>query len=253
MVFVVRKRTQKRIEGTRESEWLRWPSFLLLGRNATGSARPSFSLLSGQANALRLGRMTPGMGGNRKMEKIKPALLGLIFAVLIGQAPWLRAGDIVGTVTVPKPDQVVVYVETVAGTFAAAHATMDQLKKVFVPFVLPVVKGSTVDFRNGDNLSHNVFGVGADEFNLGAFSMGGVRQHTFNKPGEVNILCNVHPEMEAHVLVLQNPYFARPESNGKFQIAGVPPGDYVIKAWYAGKTKKQSANVPATGSVTVTF
>jgi plastocyanin len=187
------------------------------------------------------------------MRKIKTALLPVMFVALIGQAPWLRAGDVVGTVTVPKPDQLVVYVETVAGTFPAEHATMDQLKKVFVPYVLPVVKGSTVEFRNGDNLAHNVFGVGVDEFQLGTFTQGGVREHTFNKPGEVSILCNVHPEMEAHVLVLQNPYFARPDSNGKFQIPGVPPGDYVVKAWYAGKTKKQNVKVPATASVTVTF
>ena len=187
------------------------------------------------------------------MGKIKSALLRVTFVVLIGQAPWLRAGDVVGTVAVPKPDQAVVYVETVAGTFVAGQATMDQKKIVFVPYVLPAVKGTTVEFRNGDSLSHNVFGVGADEFNLGAFSKGEVREHTFNKLGDVSILCNIHPEMEAHVLVLQNPYFARLDSNGKFQIASIPPGDYVIKAWYAGKTKKQNVKVPATGSVTVTF
>ena len=187
------------------------------------------------------------------MGKIKSALLRVTFVVLIGQAPWLRAGDVVGTVAAPKLDQVVVYVETVSGTFAPGRATMDQVKKVFVPYVLPVVKGTTVEFHNGDNLSHNAFGIGADEFQLGTFGQGGMREHTFNKSGEVSILCNVHPEMEAHVLVLQNPYFARPDSNGKFQIASVPPGDYVIKAWYAGKTKKQSVKVPATGSVTVTF
>jgi len=187
------------------------------------------------------------------MGEIKLALLLVIFVVLIGQAPWLRAGDVVGTVAAPKLDQVVVYVETVSGTFATGHATMDQKKIVFVPYVLPAVKGTTVEFRNGDSLAHNVFGVGADEFNLGAFSKGEVREHTFNKLGDVSILCNVHPEMEAHVLVLQNPYFAQPDSSGKFQIASVPQGDYVIKAWYAGKTKKQSVKVPATGSVTVTF
>lgn len=187
------------------------------------------------------------------MRKVKRALLLVILVALVGSAPWLKAGDVVGTVAVAKPDQVVVYVETVAGTFVPGHATMDQVKKVFVPYVLPVVKGTTVEFHNGDNLSHNAFGIGADEFNLGSFGQGGMREHTFSKPGEVSILCNVHPEMEAHVLVLQNPYFARPDSNGKFQIVRVPPGDYVIKAWYAGKTKKQSVKVPATGGVTVTF
>ena len=59
--------------------------------------------------------------------------------------------------------------------------------------------------------------------------------------------------MEAYVLVLQNPYFARPDSNGLFRIADVPAGEYVVKAWYRGKTKKQTVKVPATGSVSVTF
>jgi len=187
------------------------------------------------------------------MRMIKPALFAAVLATVIGHTSLSSAGDVVGVVTVPKPDQLVVYVETVQGTFPGQPATMDQVKKVFVPYVLPVVKGSTVEFRNGDNLAHNVFGIGADEFNLGAFNQGGVREHTFNKAGDVSILCNVHPEMEAHVLVLQNPYFARPDSTGKFQITGVPAGDYVITAWYAGKSKKQTVKVPATGSVTVTF
>ena len=187
------------------------------------------------------------------MRKIECALWAGLLVGVIAHSSWLSAGDVVGTLVVPKPDQLVVYVEMVAGTFPPGNATMDQKKLVFIPYVLPVTKGSTVEFRNGDSVAHNVFGVGADEFNLGAFDKGGVRQHTFEKLGDTNILCNVHPEMEAHVLVLQNSYFARPDSTGKFQIAGIPAGDYVIRAWYAGKTKKQSAKVPATGSVTVTF
>lgn len=163
------------------------------------------------------------------------------------------AGDLVGTITVPKPDQTVVFVDGVNGAFPATRAEMDQKGKVFTPYVLPVVKGSTVAFRNHDNLQHNVFSVGADEFNLGTFGSGDVREHTFNKLGDAAILCNVHPEMEAHVLVLSNPYFAQPDGNGKFHITGVPAGDYVIKAWYAGKIKKQNVKVPAGGSITVNF
>jgi hypothetical protein len=69
----------------------------------------------------------------------------------------------------------------------------------------------------------------------------------------VSLLCNIHPEMEAHVLVLQNPYFVRPNGSGEFRLAGVPPGDYVIKAWYDRKVKKQNVKVPGSGSVTVDF
>jgi plastocyanin len=162
-------------------------------------------------------------------------------------------GEIVGTLSVPKTERAVVYVETVTGAFHGDRAKMDQRNKLFTPFVLPVVKGTTVEFVNSDELQHNVFGVGAEEFNLGNWTKGITREHTFNKLGEVAILCNVHPEMEAYILVLQNPFFAQPDGSGKFRIAGVPPGDYVVKAWYSGKTKKQSVKVPATGSVTVAF
>jgi plastocyanin len=144
-------------------------------------------------------------------------------------------------------------VEAVTGAFHGEHAKMDQRNKLFIPYVLPVVKGATVEFINSDELQHNVFGVGADEFNLGNWTKGITREHTFDKLGEITILCNVHPEMEAYILVLQNPYFARPDNNGAFRIAGVPPGEYVVKAWYRGKTKKQTVKVPATGSVTVAF
>ena len=188
-----------------------------------------------------------------KSIALRGAQVLVVLAALLLPAGWLRAGDITGTVSVAKPDQAVVYVETVAGTFRAERARMDQQKKVFSPYVLPVVKGTPVEFINSDELLHNVFGVGADEFNLGNWTKGILREHTFNKLGEVAILCNVHPEMEAYILVLQNPYFAHPDSSGKFHISNVPPGEYVVKAWYRGKTKKQTVKVPPTGSVTVTF
>ena len=181
-----------------------------------------------------------------------PAPVLMVLAALLIPAA-LSAGDITGTLAVPKPDQVVVYVETVPGTFRGERTKMDQQNKLFLPYVLPVVKGATVEFHNSDELQHNVFGVGADEFNLGNWTKGILREHTFNKLGEVTILCNVHPEMEAYILVLQNPYFSRLDSAGKFHIPNVPPGEYVVKAWYRGKTKKQTVKVPATGTVNVTF
>lgn len=187
------------------------------------------------------------------MCKITDAGLRAGLIVLLLPACYLGAGDIVGTLAVPKPDRSVVYVEKVAGTFPAGRAKMDQRGKIFIPYVLPVVQGTTVEFHNSDSLQHNVFGVGGDEFNLGTYSQGAARERTFQKAGEVAILCNVHPEMEAYVLVLQNPYFAQPDGNGKYRIVNVPAGQYVVIGWYAGKTKKQDVKVPATGSVTVTF
>ncbi len=163
------------------------------------------------------------------------------------------AGKLTGSVSAPHPDKVVVFVEGVKGAFAAQDGMIDQKGKVFIPYVLPVLKGATVTFRNDDDLQHNVLGVGADNFNLGSFGKGATRDHKFIKGGDVTLLCNVHPEMEGHVLVLDNPFFARPDNAGKFEIDKLPAGDYVVVAWYAGKVKKQNVKVPAEGTVTVTF
>ncbi len=187
------------------------------------------------------------MGGTKGSQ-----LVVVLVAVLVSVS-WLRAGDIVGTVGVPKSDHAVVYVEKVPGKFQAGHAEMDQKNKVFIPYLLVVVQGATVEFHNSDNLQHNVFGVGAVEFNLGTYGQGATRGTKFDKPGEVDILCNVHPEMAAYILVLQNPYFAQPDSSGKFRIADVPPGEYVLKVWYEGKTRKQNVKVLQKGDVSVGF
>jgi plastocyanin len=188
---------------------------------------------------------------NRNRFSITRRLLPVLLIGIVGLT--LRAGTIEGSISAPRPAAAVVYLEKVDGTFQAAGTTMDQVNKVFIPYVLPIVQGSTVKFLNSDELQHNVFGVGAEEFDLGNWTKGIVREHTFNKPGEVVILCNVHPEMEAYILVLQNPYFARGGSDGQFRITDVPVGEYVIKAWYRGKTKKQKVTVPATGAATVNF
>jgi plastocyanin len=179
----------------------------------------------------------------------------LLIAVLVmaGFASQARAGDIVGTLNVPRPDHALVYVEKVPGTFPPGHAVMDQKSKVFVPYLVPVVQGSTVDFHNSDNLQHNVFGVGADEFNLGSYGPGASKGFTFKGLGEVDILCNIHTEMAGYILVLQNPYFAQPDGAGSFRIANVPPGDYVLKVWFEGKSKKQNVKVLPKGEVSVGF
>jgi plastocyanin len=187
------------------------------------------------------------------MIKINAKQLLVTLAALLGLATWTMAGDIVGKLGVAKPDHAVVYVETVPGTFNGGRAKMDQMNKVFIPYVLPVLKGTTVEFHNNDNMQHNVFGVGAENFDLGNWTKGIVHEHMFSKVGDVTILCNVHHEMEGHILVLQNSYFARLDSGGAFRIANVPPGTYVVKAWYAGKIRKQTVIVPATGSVNVAF
>jgi plastocyanin len=113
------------------------------------------------------------------------------------------------------------------------HSALDQKNLVFIPRVLPILKGTTVDFLNSDDVQHNVFAPGkVEKFNLGTWGLGGVREYTFDKPGEVIILCNVHSEMVSYIIILENTYFAKTDKEGNFRIENIPPGTYVLKTWH---------------------
>lgn len=113
------------------------------------------------------------------------------------------------------------------------HITLDQKNLVFIPRVLPILRGTTVDFLNSDDVQHNVFAPGkVEKFNLGTWGQGRVKEYTFDKPGEVIILCNVHSEMVAYIIILENPYFAKTDKEGNFRVENIPFGTYVVKTWH---------------------
>jgi plastocyanin len=166
-------------------------------------------------------------------------------------------GKVTAKVSKYKRDTVV-YIERVEGRFPPPekHAKMDQIELVFIPHVLVVLKGTTVDYHNGDDIAHNVFSPDdvADKMNLGTWLSGEVRPYTFNKPGDAVMLCNVHPEMEAFVVVLQNPYFAKTDKDGNYIIENVPPGDYTLKVWNQKyKTKSKMVDIKEGDTITVDF
>lgn len=159
------------------------------------------------------------------------------------------SGSIAGEIAAPSPKLragVVVYLEKVPGPFRppAEPAVIDQLGMKFVPRVLPVLRGTTVAFRNSDPVRHNVFTPDAEKYNLGTWPTGESRTHVFAKSGVYRQLCNVHPEMEAFVIVLDNPYFAVTDEQGRFHLKNVPPGSYVLKTW-------SEKLVPASGPIAV--
>jgi plastocyanin len=150
------------------------------------------------------------------------------------------AGSLSGTVTATGQRDnadAVVYLDSIAGKSfpaPAAHASVNQVKMTFVPRVLPVLIGTTVDFNNSDNVNHNVFSPDkcAGAFNLGSWGRGSTKSHTFDKPCVADLLCNVHPEMEGYVLALPTPYFAVTDAGGEYLIKDVPEGAYTIKVWH---------------------
>ena len=86
---------------------------------------------------------------------------------------------------------------------------VDQREIKFIPRVLPVLAGTTVSFPNNDTTWHNVYSkADAKEFDLGLYPAGETRSVTFDKPGIVRILCNVHPNMEAFIVVMEHRYFS---------------------------------------------
>lgn len=174
----------------------------------------------------------------------------------------IYSGVIKGTVAckgVRDSRGVVVYVEKVDEPDSTTKETaiMNQVNLEFLPHVLPVVKGTTVDFKNSDDVLHNVFTPDkcAEKMNLGTWPKGEARSYTFNEIGCVSVmLCNVHPEMEAWILVLQNGFFFKTDKDGKYEIKNVPPGIYNLVAWHE-RLKNQSVEieVPAEGELEVNF
>jgi len=108
-----------------------------------------------------------------------------------------------------------------------------QKGKKFIPRVLAVPVGTTVFFRNDDEIYHNVFSLShPNEFDLGLYQSGVSRNKTFTSPGPVNLLCNIHSSMSAYVYVVDSPYYAQADRKGNFLIRGVPPGRYALRAWH---------------------
>jgi plastocyanin len=133
---------------------------------------------------------------------------------------------------------VVVYLEGPAapGTAPSPRARMAQHDETFMPHVLPVTQGTTVDFPNDDDVYHNVFSLssaaGKGGFDLGRYPKGSSKAWTFDRVGTVQVFCHIHSDMSAVVLVLSNPFYASPDESRHFAIDDVPEGDYTIVGWH---------------------
>lgn len=159
------------------------------------------------------------------------AVAAFVFGVVA--APAVEAGTITGKVPCGrKCANYVVYVKKVPGSFSGAGevADFDQQNRVFLPHVLPILKGTTVRLKNSDPFLHNVHAYKGKEtfFNVALPFIGQTLDQEFADPGNYLILCDAHSEMSAFIVVLDNPYFASADENGAFEIADVPAGSYTL-------------------------
>ncbi len=181
--------------------------------------------------------------------------------ILLLAAPTvLLAGELTGTVSVRgvrSPENVVIYLGNKVPQdqlpVPAENPVMDQRKLTFIPHVMCVPLGSTVDFPNDDEVPHNVFSPSpVKKFNLGTYKAGVVKQVTFDKAGLVPLLCTIHPEMSAFILVLETPHFAITGEDGTYRISGIPAGSYKVKTWHEKlKPAVNTVEIPETGDVTL--
>lgn len=149
----------------------------------------------------------------------------------------------------------VIWVETLpAGTDvdpAGPVPRLAQKDQAFVPRVLPIAVGTAVDFPNMDPIYHNVFSLSpVRRFDLGKYPRGQSRRVVFEKPGRVNVYCDIHSDMEAFVLVLPHHAFTQPDAAGEFALAHLPAGHYVLRMWHPDRPGlRREVDVPAQGAV----
>lgn len=198
-----------------------------------------------------------------------------------------RAGSIVGTVRAkPRPEvtediqagkyesrkykfierldydalrEFVVYIDK-AGVGAGSVAqtpvhVIIQKDGTFRPHVLPVMVGTTVEWPNHDEIYHNVFSMSEPRpFDLGIYKSNETKKVTFDKPGRVDVFCSIHTKMSCIVLVLETPFFAATDKQGKYRINNIPAGTYPVKAWHERlPAQTKQVTVPAIGEVAVDF
>jgi plastocyanin len=153
----------------------------------------------------------------------------------------------------------VVYLETAPrGAFEtdeAGRAVMDQRNETFVPHVLAITTGTTVDFPNSDKFYHNVFSLSkAQKFDLGRYAAGHSRPIRFDRPGIVRVFCDIHSHMNAFILVFSHPFFAMTDAEGRYRIDNVPPGTYAVVAWNEGvSSEARPVTVPDGGVAELDF
>ena len=188
------------------------------------------------------------------MKHIVPA--SIVLAAVTAAA---HGGTIHGKVAGAKGESVV-YVEAIAGkTFPAPtqRPVIDQKGLMFTPHILVVQEGATVEFLNSDSVAHNVFwsAVGGNKklgHNLGTWPQGEKRSFKFDNPGAVPLLCNVHPDMSAFIIVSPTPYFAKTDKTGEYKIENIPDGSYTVTAWNEG-TKPRSSQVNVSSDTKLDF
>ncbi|HZC43535.1 MAG TPA: carboxypeptidase regulatory-like domain-containing protein [Acidobacteriaceae bacterium] len=137
---------------------------------------------------------------------------------------------------------------------------LDQKGCRYIPHVIGTMVGQPVEFRNSDRTMHNIHIVppGSDDtsgFDISQPPMAGTEQHIFRNTGlMIPVRCNNHPWMEAFLNVVKTPFFSVSNTNGTYQIQGLPPGTYTLVAVHEKLgTKSQQITIQTHKASTANF
>ncbi len=154
----------------------------------------------------------------------------------------LHAGEVRDEKVILNADQTLqnsfVYIKEGATGDSIAPKTaviLDQIGCLYKPHVTGVQIGQPLSILNSDATLHNVHALGKNnpEFNLGMPIKGMKLEKTFfNSEVMVKFKCDVHPWMSAYVGVLKHPFFAVTGEDGRYEISGLPQGEYTVEAWH---------------------
>lgn len=136
----------------------------------------------------------------------------------------------------------------------STRAHLDQVKCIYTPHVLGLMVGQEIEITNSDPVNHNIHPIPMEnrEWNESQPPQGDAKVKTFAKPElKIPFKCNVHPWMRAYVHVVPHPFFAVTGDDGKFEIKGLPPGEYVIEAVHE-KYPSQEIKVKVEGAAPAT-
>jgi plastocyanin len=182
----------------------------------------------------------------------------LLLAILIAIPIAAQGGTVSGKVSGAAADTVV-WIDNPSGKpdVPAKPFIVDQKGLLFIPHVIVVPVGGTVEFLNSDSVQHNVFwpSISGNKKlgkNLGTWPKGEKRSFKFDNPGVVSLLCNVHPEMSAFVIVVPTSFYATTNASGEYTIENVPDGPHTVTAWHEGM-KQQSKQVTTSGATKADF
>lgn len=112
-------------------------------------------------------------------------------------------------------------------------SAMSQKNLNFVPGTLIVPKGTRVAFPNFDRVRHSIYSFSDPaKFEISLYGREQTRSQGFPIAGNVALGCNIHDSMRGYIKVVDTPYVAKTDREGRVVLDGLPTGDVEVRIWH---------------------